>query len=128
MPNLDREPPLQAIFCRSLNPKKSTETEFETTTAGHVRAAFVHYMRQIIRVVNALSDCRVSIEMLAAANLWRKTMQTPVEIDFQGMSARPDIHASIEQHVAALEQRYGRVTVCRVVLKAPGEHHRTGGV
>jgi hypothetical protein len=42
-------------------PKKSTETEFETTTAGHVRAAFVHYMRQIIRVVNALSDCRVSI-------------------------------------------------------------------
>ena len=30
-------------------------------------------------------------------------MQTPVEIDFQGMSARPDIQASIEQHVAALE-------------------------
>ena len=54
-------------------------------------------------------------------------MQTPVEIDFQRMSARPDIHASIEQHVAALEQRYGRVTACRVVLKAPGEHHRTGG-
>ena len=66
--------------------------------------------------------------MLAAANLWRKTMQTPVEIDFQGMSARPDIHASIEQHLAALEQRYGRVTACRVVLKAPGEHHRTGGL
>ena len=55
-------------------------------------------------------------------------MQTPVEIDFQGMSARPDIHASIEQHLAALEQRYGRVTACRVVLKAPGEHHRTGGL
>ena len=55
-------------------------------------------------------------------------MQTPVEIDFQGMSARPDIHASIEQHVAALERRYGRVTACRVVLKAPGEHHRTGGL
>jgi ribosome-associated translation inhibitor RaiA len=55
-------------------------------------------------------------------------MQTPVEIDFQAMSARPDIHASIEQHVAALEQRYGRVTACRVVLKAPGQHHRTGGL
>ena len=66
--------------------------------------------------------------MLAAANLWRKTMQTPVEIDFQRMSARPDIHASIEQHLAALEQRYGRVTACRIVLKAPGEHHRTGGL
>ena len=39
-------------------PEESTETEFESTTAGHVRAAFVHDMRQIIRVVNALSDCR----------------------------------------------------------------------
>jgi cold shock CspA family protein len=52
----------------------------------------------------------------------------PVEIDFQGMSARPDIRASIEQHVAALETRCGRVTLCRVVLKAPRNHHRTGGL
>ena len=55
-------------------------------------------------------------------------MQTPVEIDFQGMSARSDIHAAIEQHVAALEARCGRVTACRVVLKAPGGHHRTSGL
>ena len=55
-------------------------------------------------------------------------MQTPVEIDFQGMSARPDVHASIERHVAALEQRCGRVTACRVVLKGPGGHHRTSGL
>ena len=55
-------------------------------------------------------------------------MQTPVEIDFQDMSARPDVHASIEKHVADLEQRYGRVTACRVVLKGPGGHHRTGGL
>lgn len=55
-------------------------------------------------------------------------MQTPVEIDFQGMEARPEVRASIEQHVAALEERYGRVTACRVVLKAPGGHHRTGGL
>ena len=54
-------------------------------------------------------------------------MQTPVEIDFQGMSADRAIHASIEQHVAALEQRCGRVTACRVVVKGPGEHHRTSG-
>ena len=32
-------------------------------------------------------------------------MQTPVEIDFQDMSARPDVHASIEKHVADLEQK-----------------------
>ena len=55
-------------------------------------------------------------------------MQTPVEIDFQGMSARPDIHASIGQHVAGLEERCGRITACRVMVKAPGGHHRTSGL
>ena len=55
-------------------------------------------------------------------------MQTPVEIEFQGMSGTPEVHASIEKHVAELEQRYGRVTACRVVLKGPGGHHRTGGL
>jgi hypothetical protein len=44
------------------------------------------------------------------------------------MSPRPDIHASIEQHVAALEERCGRITTCRVVVKGPGGHHRTSGL
>ena len=55
-------------------------------------------------------------------------MQTPVEIEFQGMEARPQIQAAISKHVDDLEQRFGRVTACRVVLKAPGGHHRTGGL
>jgi cold shock CspA family protein/ribosome-associated translation inhibitor RaiA len=55
-------------------------------------------------------------------------MQTPVEIDFQGMKATPQLQASIEQHVAELEQRCGRLTACRVVVKAPGGHHRTSGL
>jgi cold shock CspA family protein/ribosome-associated translation inhibitor RaiA len=55
-------------------------------------------------------------------------MQTPIEIDFQGMDARPDVRTAIAKHVAELEQRCGRVTACRVVLKAPGGHHRTGGL
>jgi cold shock CspA family protein/ribosome-associated translation inhibitor RaiA len=55
-------------------------------------------------------------------------MKTPVEIDFQGMRGRPEVQASIEHHVAELEQRYGRVTACRVVLKGPSGHHRTGGL
>jgi hypothetical protein len=66
--------------------------------------------------------------MFYSTELSEETMQTPVEIDFQDMSARPDVHASIEKHVADLEQRYGRVTACRVVLKGPGGHHRTGGL
>jgi hypothetical protein len=55
-------------------------------------------------------------------------MQTPVEIDFQGMRATPSIRTSIGEHVDELERRYGRITACRVVLKAPGGHHRSGGL
>jgi cold shock CspA family protein len=55
-------------------------------------------------------------------------MQTPVQIDFQGMSAQPEVRAAIEAHVDQLEQRYGRITACRVVVKAPSGHHRTGGL
>ena len=55
-------------------------------------------------------------------------MQTPVQIDFQEMAARPDIQDTIARHVTQLEQRFGRITACRVVLKGPGEHHQTGGL
>jgi cold shock CspA family protein/ribosome-associated translation inhibitor RaiA len=55
-------------------------------------------------------------------------METPVKIDFQGMDASSDLRSAITNHVAQLEQRFGRVTAGRVVLKAPGGHHRTGGL
>ena len=55
-------------------------------------------------------------------------MQTPIEIDFQGLDADPHIRIAIAHHAADLEQRFGRVTTCRVVLKAPGGHHHTGGL
>lgn len=53
-------------------------------------------------------------------------METPVEIDFQGMKPVERLHRSVTAHIADLEQRYGRITACRVVLKAPGGHHRVG--
>ena len=53
-------------------------------------------------------------------------MQNQFEIDFQGMAAHADVQAAIAEHMVELEQRYGRVTSCRVVLKGPGEHHQTG--
>jgi cold shock CspA family protein/ribosome-associated translation inhibitor RaiA len=56
------------------------------------------------------------------------TMQTPVEIEFQGMTATPAIRTAIEAQVARLQERYGRATACRVVLKAPSERHQTGGL
>jgi cold shock CspA family protein len=53
-------------------------------------------------------------------------MQTPVQIDFQGMNPVPALREKIERHISGLEARFGRITACRVVLKAPGGHHRTG--
>ena len=55
-------------------------------------------------------------------------MQTPPEIEFQGLTATPQIQEAIAKHVADLEQRWSRITACRVVLKAPSQHHRTGGL
>jgi cold shock CspA family protein len=55
-------------------------------------------------------------------------VQTVPEIDFQCMTGTPRIQAAIEKHIAELEQRWGRVTTCRAVLKGPGQHHRTGGL
>ena len=55
-------------------------------------------------------------------------MQSPFQIDFQGMKPREALRATIAEHVAGLEDRFGRITACRVVVKAPSEHHRTGGL
>lgn len=55
-------------------------------------------------------------------------METPVEIDFQGMDANPPLRSAIVRHVEQLEARFGRVTAGRVVLKGPGGRHRKGGL
>lgn len=55
-------------------------------------------------------------------------MQTPVEIDFQGLDAKPELRSAIDKHIAQLEERFGRVIAGRVMLKAPGGRHRTGGL
>jgi cold shock CspA family protein len=55
-------------------------------------------------------------------------METPIQIDFQGMKGEAHIKTSILEHFATLEERYGRVTAGRVVVKAPGQHHQNGGL
>ena len=54
-------------------------------------------------------------------------METPVEIEFQEMAASPETRAVIAGHLEKLEQRYGRITSCRIVIKGPGDRHHTGG-
>src|SRR5262249_24584976 len=44
------------------------------------------------------------------------------------MKPREALRAVIAEHVAGLEDRFGRITAWRVVVKAPSEHHRTGGL
>jgi cold shock CspA family protein len=53
-------------------------------------------------------------------------MQTPVEIDFRNMDVDARLRAAIAEHVSGLEDVFGRITACRVVIKGPGGHHRTG--
>ena len=55
-------------------------------------------------------------------------MQTQPEIDYQGLKATPAIKAAIEERIAELEERWGRITACRVMIKAPSQHHRTSGL
>lgn len=55
-------------------------------------------------------------------------MQTPVEVKFQDVVADPGIQEMITDHVKKLEQRYGRITACRIVVKGPGDRHQTGGL
>jgi ribosome-associated translation inhibitor RaiA len=54
-------------------------------------------------------------------------MQNAVQIDFQGMEPSESLRAAIFEHMAGLEDRFGRITAGRVLLKAPGQHHRSGG-
>jgi len=55
-------------------------------------------------------------------------MQTPIEIDIQGIAEPAGIRGVIAEHVGKLEQRFGRVTAGRVVLKAPSDRHQQGGL
>jgi len=54
-------------------------------------------------------------------------MQTPVEIDFQGLKGTEQLRACVLKNIAVLEERFGRITACRIVIRAPSERHRTGG-
>lgn len=53
-------------------------------------------------------------------------METPVQIDFQGAPPVEHIRQAVTAHVSALEKRFGRITACRVAVRVPTGHHRTG--
>jgi hypothetical protein len=55
-------------------------------------------------------------------------METPIQIEFQGMEPIEQVRGAIAKHVTDLESRFGRITACRVVLKCPSGRHRSGGL
>jgi cold shock CspA family protein len=55
-------------------------------------------------------------------------MQTPVQVEYQGMDSDATLQRTVEKQAADLGQRFGRITSCRVAIAAPSGHHRTGGL
>jgi cold shock CspA family protein len=55
-------------------------------------------------------------------------METPVEIDLQGVAATAELRDAIARHLRQFEERFGRITAGRVALKTPSGHHHTGGL
>lgn len=55
-------------------------------------------------------------------------MEIEPEIDFQGMAASDTVLRDARRYLAQLERRFGRIISCRIGFKAPGGHHRQGGL
>lgn len=54
-------------------------------------------------------------------------METPVQIDFHHCDNVDGFRRRIEENIAELEDRFGKITACRVFMRGPSEHHRSGG-
>jgi cold shock CspA family protein len=53
-------------------------------------------------------------------------METPPKLEIQGFRPSAHVRDLIESDVRKIEKRYGNVTSCRVVIRAPGAHHKMG--
>ena len=54
-------------------------------------------------------------------------METPAQIELEGIQASPKLQEDIDRHIAELENHFGRITAGRVVVRGPGDRHQTGG-
>lgn len=54
-------------------------------------------------------------------------MQTPAQIEFENLTPSAELQAAIDQHISELEKRFGRATAARIIVRGPGDHHKTGG-
>ena len=55
-------------------------------------------------------------------------METAPQIEFEDINPTQNLRDAIERHIAQLEERFGRITACRIVVKGPSQRHRVGGL
>ncbi len=53
-------------------------------------------------------------------------METPLQLETHGINLPAHVQETIGAHLQKLESRFGRITACRVVIRAPGAHHQMG--
>ena len=53
-------------------------------------------------------------------------MQTPVNLEIQGLNASAHLREIIDRNLGKLERLFGRITACHVVIRAPNLHHKNG--
>lgn len=53
-------------------------------------------------------------------------MQVPIELSFHGCDHSDALEREIQDHVAKIEEFYGRIMSCRVVVELPHKSHAQG--
>ena len=53
-------------------------------------------------------------------------MDIPLELSFHNMAPSDALKAAVDSHIGRLEQFYGHIIGCRVVVEMPHKSHRTG--
>jgi len=56
------------------------------------------------------------------------TMETPLEITFRNLDHSDAVEARVREKAAKLEQVYGRITSCRVMIEALNRQHTKGNL
>jgi cold shock CspA family protein/ribosome-associated translation inhibitor RaiA len=55
-------------------------------------------------------------------------MQLPLQITFRNLDPIPTVEVKVRERVEELEQFFGRIISCRVVIEAPSRHHHKGNL
>jgi len=54
------------------------------------------------------------------------SMETPLQLEIEGFEPSAHLRQLIDDNIAKLERRFGRITAARVAVRAPDAHHKMG--